>query len=165
MADISLNTRPVRATLGGAWWWQPGGQEVGGVDQTTLDLRGGGYWTVSTGPVTCMGEVDYRLQRDAVADESVGLLATYHELAFLPTQGVDLLLQYESLDPDVSLRPNLLHRIGVGVEFFPVPHAELKVLVRHTLADPESQSDPRTFYTTGVARGMTEIVVFTHFYL
>jgi hypothetical protein len=165
MADVTLDTKPVRATLGGSAWWQPGGDVVGGVDQTTLDLRVGGYWTVSAGPVTYLGEADHRRQRDPLNEQDQGVVAMYHELAVLPVQGVDIIAQYESFDPDIDLRPNLLHRVGAGVEFFPVPHLELKLLGRHTLAKEESLDDPRTFYTTGAARGMTEIAFFTHFYL
>jgi hypothetical protein len=165
LADVTLHINAFHGTVGGSWWWQPGGAEVAGVDETTLDMRGGGYATASIGPITYLGEADYRLRRDALADERTELLATYHELAVLPTQGIDVVLQYESLDPDVSLKPNLLHRVGAGVEFFPVPHAEIKLFARHTLAHADAVNDPRTFYTTGAARGMTEVALFTHFFL
>lgn len=165
MADLTVRSGSFAGTLGASAWWEPGGAVVGGVDQTTLDRRLGAYWTLSAGRLTLLGELDHRQTKDAAAEEEGALLAAYHELAVLPVQGVDLLVTYEYLDPDLTLRPNALHRVGGGVELFPVSHAELTLLVRHTLADEEALDDPRTFYVAGALSGMTDLSLFLHLYL
>jgi len=164
-ADLTMKTDALVGMLGASAWWEPGGDVVAGEDQTTLDRRLGAYWSLSAWRLTLLGELDHRQTRDVAAESESELLAAYHELSLLPVQGADLIVTYEYLDPDPTLKPNALHRLGGGFELFPVPHAELTLLVRHTLADEESLDDLRTFYSTGAVRGMSELALFLHLYL
>ena len=164
-ADLTMKTDALVGMLGASAWWEPGGDVVADQDLTTLDRRLGAYWSLSAWRLTLLGELDHRRTRDVAAESESELLAAYHELSLLPVQGADLIVTYEYLDPDPTLKPNALHRLGGGFELFPVSHAELSLLVRHTLADEESLDDVRTFYSTGAVRGMSDLSLFLHLYL
>jgi len=163
--DGGLRTRAIKLTAGGSVWVQPGGDNAGGIDTRTLELRTGGYVLSTVGPFTYLGELDHRHHRDRGQDTLVRALAAYNELDLLATQGLDLQLLLEWFDPDMGLAPNTLTRVGGGFEFFPSPGLELRLLVRHSFGDVEIASqDPRTFFTAASA-GTNEALFFVHVFL
>ena len=165
-ADVTYRSKPLKLTVGASWWWEPGGEvDFDGEDMTTLDRRLGGYVMASAWRLTFLGEVDHRRTEDAVSDTSTDILVGYGELDFLVTQGVDVNVLFEYYDPDTRLKPNALQRVGVGVELFPTPHTEIKVLGRHTFGNvDEAEDDPRTFFSAASV-GTTELLVFLHVFM
>ena len=172
-ADVRVLQGPVNLTLGGSWWYEPGGAP-GGVldvrdfatsDPRTFDTKLGGYALASAGKFTYTGEMDWRRVEDrAEGTEDLRLVNT-NELSFLVRQGLDVQVTYEWMDPDTRLTPDTLSRAGAGIEFYPNAFTEVKLMGRHTFGDVETaDDDPRTFFTAANS-GTEELIVFLHVYL
>jgi len=59
-------------------------------------------------------------------------LASFSEIAWVPRQGIHLLLKYDFLDENIELINNSLSRLSLGLEVFPFNFMELKVQIRKT---------------------------------
>lgn len=125
--------------------------EVGaGVDE----LRAGAFATANLGRFTWLGDLVW--VRDRFYSDRLAPLrgyASYQELSFLPTQGLDLVGTFEFADPDVDLLDNSARRAGLVVEYFPWAFTELRAMVRKTWDDASP---------TG---GAWDVVLFTHLFM
>lgn len=125
--------------------------EVGlGVDETRL----GGFVTANLGRFTYLADLVW--VRDRFYSDKLAPLrgyASYQELSFVPTQGVELVSTFEFADPDVDVVDNAAKRAGLVVEVFPWPFTELRAMVRRTWNDHAA---------TG---GAWDVVVFTHLFM
>lgn len=124
--------------------------EIGqGVDE----VRAGGFAMMNLGRFTYLA--DLVVVRDRFYSRKLSKLAgyaSYQELSFLPTQGVDLVGTFEFADPDVDLVDNAAMRAGFAVEVFPWSFTELRAMVRKTWDDASP---------TG---GAWDVVVFSHLF-
>ncbi|HIB53917.1 MAG TPA: hypothetical protein EYO39_03720 [Nitrospirales bacterium] len=73
---------------------------------------------------------------------------------YLAVRGVDLKLVYEFIDPDREIHDDSLTRISAGIEFFPVPHQEIRFEYRHTLGNRDVNPDA----------DLNEIILMYHVY-
>lgn len=169
-ADVNISPGPLMLTLGVSAWYEPGGkvttENFQEKDERTLDLRTGPYVLANMGKLTYLGELDFRRTKDNADGSQSDSYAVYNEFAYAAKQGVDLQLFYEALDPEITLTPNVMHRVGAGFEVFPTGFSEIRVLYRHTFVPnaDEAAKDTRTFYSAA-NNNMDEIIVFAHFFL
>jgi hypothetical protein len=100
-------------------------------DRPDRHLRAaGGFWYVSAGPVTWLGQVDETKQ-----DARLGNLVT-NELTVRLRQGFDLRGTYSFQDPDRSVRNGTRERWGGGVAWLPYPFFGLQIMVNRWQIDP-----------------------------
>jgi hypothetical protein len=118
-------------------------KRVAGV-KTTL---AGAFGSFSYNGLTLMGELD--LIRSGGSPEAV---ATYSEIDYVVTPGVDLKVMYEFYDPDRDLKTGSMSRYSFGFEFFPISGVEVRPLYRISKEEP-------------VDRKNNEFLVVFHFYL
>lgn len=107
-----------------------------GIAKGLNELRFGGFVTASVGPFTYLA--DLVVVRDNFYDLEVPTFvgyATYQELGWVVTQGLDLVATLEFMDTNVDLRGHTSTRTGLVAEFFPWPFTELRVMVRRTESD------------------------------
>ncbi len=118
------------------------------------EVRAGGFLTANVGRFTYLADFAW-VQNEFKSRQLVPLrgYASYQELSFLPTQGLDLVATFEFADPDVDLRHNGAKRVGFIVEYFPWSFTELRAMVRRSWRD----NSP-----TG---GSWDIVFFTHLFI
>lgn len=106
------------------------------VDSRSDNLRFGGHWGVALGRFAYLGEVD-RVKVDPFAGNPQGQKTnsyqSYQELDALIIRGLEVNFNYEFREPDLDRESGRLHRLAGGLEFYPVPFVELKVLYRQSL--------------------------------
>lgn len=126
------------------------GEAGAGVDE----LRANGFLMANAGRFTYVA--DFVFVRDDFYSEKLSPLmgyAAYQELAFVPTQGVELVATFEYQDPDLDVLDNAAMRGGLAIEFYPWLFTEFRLMARRTWND----SAP-----TG---GAWDVVFFTHVFL
>jgi hypothetical protein len=101
-------------------------------DITTTLL--GGFGSFSFGDLTLLGEADFIKVKNPASD--VTGLATFVELNYVLTPGVDLKLGYDFYDPDKDLKTGSLSKYSVGLEFFPLPGVEIRPVYRFVKDEP-----------------------------
>lgn len=157
---------PVRAQVGGSFYFnenvsQPNPLFTGAVpDALIMDLaeglnevRAGAFLTASVGRFTYLADLAF------VRDDFYGNIApvegyaTYQELSFLATQGLDFVTTFEFMDPDLELLDNAAMRAGFIVEFFPWTYTELRAMVR------------RTWHDASPTGGAWDVVLFAHLFM
>lgn len=118
------------------------------------EVRAGGFVTANIGRLTYLADFVW-VQNEFQSRQLVPLrgYATYQELSFLPTQGLDVVAAFEFADPDVELLHNTSKRVSLIVEFFPWPFTELRAMARRSWRD----NSP-----TG---GSWDLVLFTHLFI
>jgi len=92
---------------------------------TTLAERSratGGFWYVSAGPVTWLGEYD-----ETRLDGRLGNLAA-HEVTVRLRRGLDVRATYDFQDPNRAERSGARRRYGAGLAYLPTPHLGLQVM-------------------------------------
>lgn len=82
-----------------------------------------------------LGEID--LQQS----NGNNLLAGYSELNWQVVEGLYLKTIYDFLDPDYKTPNNLQHRLGGGVDFYPVPLTKLMLLYRNGIGQGAAGDD------------------------
>ncbi|MBI2377236.1 MAG: hypothetical protein HYV07_24765 [Deltaproteobacteria bacterium] len=141
--SMLLNTRPIKLEVGVSGYYNVAGnsaeRDPTGADTRVEDLKGGLLGGLTIGRFTYLGEVDYWRRDDRTREAAVGQLVSYQELGFLVTQGLDLVMTYELLDPSVNVQGDAVHRFGAGFDTYLWPYSELSVFYRGTVADPKSE--------------------------
>ena len=136
-ADYIFDFDVARATIGGSFYQNDGSSSL----ETIYATHFGANWS----KFTYLGEVDWETLDDEMAREGVrrGVrrTASYHELNYLAVRGIDLKMIYEFIDPDREINDDSLTRISGGVEFFPLPHQEIRLEYRHTLGNRDVNPD------------------------
>jgi|WetSurMetagenome_2_1015567.scaffolds.fasta_scaffold57472_3 hypothetical protein len=94
----------------------------------------GGFGGVSYGDLTLLGEAD--LIESKFPGNSLTGVATYLELNYVVTPGVDVKVGYDFYDPDKNLKSGSLSRYSFGLEFFPLPGVELRPIYRIVKDEP-----------------------------
>lgn len=82
----------------------------------------GGFWYVSAGPVTWLGEYD-----ETRLDGRLGNIAA-HEVTVRVARGWDARATYGFQDPDRAEITGARHRYGVGVAWLPLPYVGLQAM-------------------------------------
>jgi len=118
-------------------------KRVAGI-KTTL---AGAFGSFSYDRLTLMGEVD--LIRSGGSPEAV---ATYSEVDYVVTPGVDLKFMYEFYDYDRDLKTGATSRYSFGLEFFPISGVEVRPLYRISKEEPTERKN-------------NEFLLIFHFYL
>jgi len=141
-----LNSDAIKANLGGSFYQN---------DAEMFERKiYAGHLGVNLWKFTYLGEYDWNeLSRDAQTP-TLKSTAQYHELSLLAVQGVDLKGVYEYIDPNHDVAHDALERAGIGLEFFPVPHNEIRVEYRHTMGNREVNPDA----------DLSEVFLMYHFY-
>jgi len=130
-------------------------------DSRVWTRQAGAYITAALGRFSYIGEVDVFDTTEFSTDEETFAqsrqsqtgYASYQELGFTPTQGVDLQALVEFSDPSVHYAGGTMTRIGAGFEIFPLPMLEWKLVARHTLAERPRRD------------GMNELFTYLHFFM
>ncbi len=146
---LRMHPGPFRLQLGGSFYFnddvsQPNplfGRSIPpalAADAATgLDeVRAGVFVTANLGRVTYLGDLDW--VHDSFYAQTLDPIsgyASYQELSFTITNGLDLIGTFEFMDPDMDLADNQLLRAGVVLEAFPWPFVELRAMVRRLWAD------------------------------
>jgi hypothetical protein len=97
---------------------------------------------VTVGRFTWTGEVDEARNWEIPGIEGSSI-AVYHEVAYEPFQGLQLIGKYDFFDPDRSLRNGALTRLTLGLELFPLNILELKLQSRWTQVQSENTRRPK----------------------
>ena len=135
------------------------------MESRSRTIRFGPYLTAALGPVLILFELDFEESKDFASDSTIWKRAGYLELSVVPVQGLDIQVSWDHFDPDLDLKPNTVDRVGIGVEIFPLPFMEFKLLYRHSFADVEvGITDARTF-PWAASNGMDEVMFFIHAFL
>lgn len=138
-----------RAQLGGSFYWSDNNAQTNPllassvpatandeVKKGATEVRAGAFLTLNRGRFTYLADaawVENRFTSEALSP--LRGYATYQELSFVPTQGLELVGTYEFMDPDVEVLHNATHRAGVVMELFPLPFTEVRAMVRRTFGD------------------------------
>ena len=136
-ADYLLDFAVARATIGGSFYQSDESSSL----ETIYSTHFGANWS----KLTYVGEIDWETLDDEIGQEGarrgIRRMASYHEMNYLMVRGVDLKMVYEFIDPDREIRDDSLTRLSWGVDFFPVPHQEIRFEYRHTLGNREVNPD------------------------
>jgi len=136
-ADYIFDFDVARATIGGSFYQNDG--------SSSLETLYATHFGANVAKFTYLGEIDWETLDDEMAREGarrgVRRTASYHELSYLAVRGVDLKMMYEFIDPDREINDDSLTRLSGGVEFFPLPHQEIRIEYRHTLGNREINPD------------------------
>lgn len=123
-------------------------------DAGVNDLRLGGFLTANLGRFTYLGDFvfvkNYFYSQDLPA---ISAYASYQELAFAVTQGIDAIAMLEFMDPNVQIADNQFVRAGLAVEVYPLPFTEIRAMVRRVWTDVPA---------TG---GSWDFVLFAHLFM
>lgn len=127
-----------------------------GVDET----RASGFVTANVGRLTYLGEL--AVVRDKFYGKRVNPVlsprkgyASYQELSWVVTQGLECVGTFEFMDPDTEVNKNATRRAGLILEFFPWPFTEFRAMVRRTWRRP----------TETLPGGNWDAVLFAHFFI
>ena len=139
-ASLRLRPGPLNLELGAAAGFNanttrpnpmfdlPGEAGLGGVDE----LRGGGFLLAGLGRFALLGDLLFVQDRfrDGARPPRSGY-AAYAELSMRVIRGLDALVGFERLDPDLDGDADHRHRWSAAVELFPWRFTELRVMARH----------------------------------
>lgn len=93
----------------------------------------GGFWYLSAGPVTWLGEIDETRQAGRL-----GKLVA-HELTYRVQRGLDFRMIYNYQDPDRAVRDGTRQKYGAGVAYMPRPFFSLLAMANYWKTDPGPQ--------------------------
>lgn len=139
-ASVRLRTGPLSLELGGAAAFNSNTtranplfglsaeQGAGGVNE----LRGGAFLVAGLGRFALLG--DFLIVQDTFRNQTVQErrgYAGYAELSMHVLQGLDALVGFERLDPDLEASADHRHRMSAAVELFPWRFVELRVMARY----------------------------------
>ena len=145
-ADYVFDFEVARATIGGSFYQSD-------ESPSSLETIYGTHFGANWWKLTYTGEVDWeqgnkefvvREVNPGVIETVTGVkrrMAQYHEVDYLAVRGVDLKFVYEFIDDDREVKGDSLHRLSGGIEFFPVPHQEIRLEYRHTLGNRDVNPD------------------------
>jgi hypothetical protein len=161
-AEVLGRLGKLRLMLGGSVYYSETGSltTVGTIstDARTKNLRAGGHWGASMGRLTYMGELDVvdvdPFPKNTQTSKSLSYQA-YQELDFLVVRGLELNLNYEFRDPDLSLRTGTISRVAAGFEVIPVPYVEIKTLFRYSFGSGSAVAP---------LDGLTEAIAMVHLF-
>ena len=93
-------------------------------------------------PLAYLGELAYGTLQRPYSGRSTAQNAAYHDLSYMPVNGITLHLKYDFWDPDREVEQDHLHRLGLGVEWVPVPSLTLRADARQaTVAGGQGGAD------------------------
>ncbi|MCP4446137.1 MAG: hypothetical protein GY811_12440 [Myxococcales bacterium] len=139
-AELQHSFGPARFTLGASGYRNNAGSRtevaMTVVDTRTKQLYGSVHWGLGLGRFVYFGEA--LLGKLTPGSENIEAVKnrnfrSYQELDIRLVRGLDLNLSYEFREPDLETKSGRAHRPGIGVEFYPMPGMELKVLYRHSI--------------------------------
>ncbi|MBU1880456.1 hypothetical protein KKA08_00370 [bacterium] len=114
----------VRLPVGGAFLWLGA---TGRYNETmdVKDIIGGGYGALTFGPVTIMGEADYREMGNTAS------LIGFGQATMKIRRGVTAKLEYNFYDPDIDYESGAETMVVVGCEVVPTGFLELIPNIRY----------------------------------
>ena len=77
-----------------------------------------------------LGELDFQQSHSATTGSNTYLLAGFGEINWKAIDGLYVRSVYDFLDPDYKAPDNLQHRVGFGIDLYPLPHTQVSVLYR-----------------------------------
>lgn len=121
-----------------------------GVDED----RAGVFLTANLGRFTYIGDLVY--VRDRFASGEIPKFegyASYQELSFVATQGLEVIATFEFKEPDIKVLKNSTTRAGLVIEFFPWAYTEFRLMSR------------RTWDEASPTKGSWDVVLFAHLFM
>jgi len=115
----------------------------------------GPFGSLHWGPLTWVGELDWRSEDGATGPGSDELISS-HEFAFGLQRGVDLRFTYDFFDPDVDTQTGSLSRYGFGIDTLLYPFLGIQASVHHATFESGS--------TIEAAQEFTQTVLLAHFF-
>jgi len=94
----------------------------------------GGFGSLSYQNVTVLGEVD--LIQHKLGGTKLTELATFVEIDYVVTSGLDLKIGYDFYDPNKDLKTGSTSRYSIGLEFFPIAGVEVRPIYRIVKDEP-----------------------------
>lgn len=108
------------------------------VDSRSMNWRAGGHWGAALGRFAYLGEADL-VKVDPFEGNAQGVethsYQSYQELDALLVRGLEVNFNYEFREPDLDVESGRLHRIAGGIEIYPVPFVEVKLLYRQSMGN------------------------------
>ena len=99
------------------------------------------FWLPNV-PVAYLGEATFGTLQRRYSGQSTVQTAAYHDLSYLPVNGITLHLKYDFWDPDREVKEDHIHRLGLGVEWVPVPSLTVRADARQaTVAGGQGGAD------------------------
>lgn len=100
-------------------------------------LHGGFKWWRTV----WLGEIDLQQNHSRTGGGNTIVLAGYSELNWLIIDGLYAKTIYDILDPDYRVANNLSHRLGFGVDLFPLPFSQVSLLYRFNIGSGAASDD------------------------
>jgi hypothetical protein len=110
------------------------------VELLSTGVHGGAKW----GPVVWLGEVDLQRSTARGGGGVTTLLAAYSAIHWRIVDGLYATLLYDLLEPNRSIGGDVQHRIGGGMDLFPLPRAKLSTQYRHNRGPGAANDDQIT---------------------
>jgi hypothetical protein len=96
----------------------------------------GAFAGLSFGRFTLLGEVDIIKDYDRAVGSTITQLAVFSSVHVLIVRGINFMLSYEYLDPDLDIRENARTRLVTGFEAFVTQFFQLRLFYRQNDSIP-----------------------------
>ncbi|MBI1910043.1 MAG: hypothetical protein HYS22_07740 [Deltaproteobacteria bacterium] len=101
---------------------------------TTRLISTGLHGGFTLGPLIGLGEVDLQQNHpNSTTTSNAWVIAGYSELDWKVIDGLSLKTVYDYLDPNYLVGGDLQHRIGFGIDLYPLSYSQISVLYRANL--------------------------------
>jgi hypothetical protein len=110
--------------------WRFGGSFAYNDGVSTRRMMYGPFAGLSFGRFTVLGELDFIEDKDKTTGSETTQLAIYSAVHCLIVRGINLLLSYEYLDPDLDIPEDARTRLVTGLEAFVTQFFQLRLFYR-----------------------------------
>ena len=104
-------------------------------------IQGGLHGGFKIQRLTWLGEVDLQKSSPVSGAATTTTLVGYSELAWRAVDGLYAITNYDYLDPNRNVTGDLTHRIGLGLDLYPIPLCHLSLLYRINTAPGAASND------------------------
>lgn len=108
---------------------------------TTRLTQGGLHGGAKIWHVTWLGEIDLQKSSPRSGAAATTLMAGYSELAWKVVSGCYALATYDYLDPNRNLSGDLVQRVGIGWDLYPIPLTHVSFIYRINMGPGGTAND------------------------
>jgi hypothetical protein len=101
----------------------------------------GPFAGLAFGRFTLLGELDLIKDHDKATGDNTTQLAIYSSVHFLIVRGINAMLSYEYLDPDLNIKENARTRLVTGLEAFVTQFFQLRLFYRSNDSIPQQPAE------------------------
>jgi hypothetical protein len=121
--------------------WRIGGSFAYNETDAARRVMYGSFAGLSFGRITLLGEADLIADRDAASGNTITQLAVFSALNVLVVRGVNFMLSYEFLDPDIDIDHNARTRLVIGIEPFLTQFFQMRLFYRRNDSIPQRPAE------------------------